>query len=84
MTETNVNTTLNDTEELQRLLKLFVIAPGFHSTNKPATKKIFRKKSVKIESQGRPYKAVVVVMLDGGADSFNMVVPHVPSQRSLH
>ena len=48
MTETYANTTVNDTEALQRLLKLFVIAPGFHSTNKTATKKISRKKSVKI------------------------------------
>ena len=26
--------------------------------------------------QGRPYKAIVVVFLGGGADSFNMIVPH--------
>jgi len=26
--------------------------------------------------QGRPYKAIVVVFMGGGADSFNMIVPH--------
>ena len=26
-------------------------------------------------SQGRPYRAVVYIFLDGGADTFNLVVP---------
>ena len=28
------------------------------------------------KSLGRPYKAVVVVFLEGGADSYNFVIPH--------
>eukprot|EP01043_Picozoa_sp_COSAG02_P055320 COSAG02_NODE_6399_length_3599_cov_3.590857_2_plen_93_part_00 len=29
-----------------------------------------------VASQGRPYKAVVLIYLEGGADTHNLVVPH--------
>lgn len=61
---------------LKNALKLFSVAPEFHATNKPATSSAARERSAPTPSQGRPYKAVVAVVLAGGADSFNMVVPH--------
>lgn len=63
---------------LKQTLKLISMAPEFHSTNENnygATPSP-RTKPPKVPSQNRPYKAVVVVFLEGGADSYNMLVPH--------
>ena len=63
---------------LKQTLKLFAMAPEFHATNTHtlgATPTV-RKQPEAIVSLNRTYKAVVVVFLEGGADSYNMVVPH--------
>lgn len=64
---------------LKHVLKLFTVAPEFHTTSTPIDPPNGPKQREKYNptaSQGRPYKAVVVIFLAGGADSFNMVVPH--------
>merc|ERR1719261_1319800 len=64
---------------------LMTAAPEFHITG--TTKRSQRKKQpvAKITSQKRPYKAVVLVYLHGGADSFNMLMPHSQcGARDLH
>lgn len=55
---------------------LLVISPEFHSTNEPAIKTTTRVIPAPIQSQNRTYKATVVVFLNGGCDSFNLLVPH--------
>lgn len=62
---------------LKHVLKLVMLSPEFHVTNVPATP-VLNERAPLVEqvSQNRPYKAVVVIYLEGGADSFNMVVPH--------
>ena len=63
---------------LKQTLKLLTMAPEFHATNDNnygATPSP-RAKPPDVPSQNRPYKAVVVVFLEGGADSYNMLVPH--------
>ena len=37
-----------------------------------------------VPSQNRPYKAIVVFLLAGGADSWNMLVPHSGCVRDLY
>lgn len=61
---------------LRHVLKLLAISPDFHATNFHNTKPEVRKLPLEQTSKGRQYKAVVVVYLAGGADSFNIVVPH--------
>ena len=61
---------------LKSVLKLLTLAPDFHSTAVHATRTAVREKQAAAQSTGVPYKAVVTVMLEGGADSWNIVVPH--------
>ena len=64
---------------LTHALKLLALAPEFHATSiatPPLNGPVDRPPPTQTESQGRPYKAVVVVYLQGGADSYGMVVPH--------
>jgi cullin-associated NEDD8-dissociated protein 1 len=69
----------NEEVALKRTLKLAALAPEFHATavaTPPLNGPKEREPFVPQESLGRDYKAVVVVYLAGGADSWNMVVPH--------
>ena len=63
---------------LKDVLKLFIMAPEYHSTNMHEAKAVERKsiEDRRKKSYGRKYKAVVVVFLEGGADSYSVVVPH--------
>jgi cullin-associated NEDD8-dissociated protein 1 len=64
---------------LTHALKLLSLAPEFHTTSiatPPLNGPVDRPPPTQTESQGRPYKAIVVVFLHGGADSYGMVVPH--------
>lgn len=65
-----------EAKALKHTLKLLTLSPDFHATNFHNTKPVQRTPPPKQVSQGRKYKAVVVVFLEGGADSFNVVVPH--------
>ena len=65
-----------EAKALKHTLKLLTISPDFHATNFHNTKPVAREPPPKQVTKGRKYKAVVVVFLAGGADSFNVVVPH--------
>ena len=55
---------------------LLVASAEFHATSINVRAPQPRLPPVKVQSQGRPYKAVVVLFLVGGADSWNILVPH--------
>ena len=67
---------------LKRALKLFIMASEFHASNLVQGKGSKRPMSTPQVSRGREYKALVVLFLKGGADSFNLLVPH--SECSAH
>ena len=46
----------------------------FHVTNHAGSTQTRRTEAASVASQGRPYKAVVVLFLNGGADSYNKAV----------
>jgi uncharacterized protein (DUF1501 family) len=56
--------------------QLIALAPEFHSTNIARMSGATRPKPESPPPSTKPYKAVVYVLLDGGMDSFNMLVPH--------
>ena len=61
---------------MKRILKLFLMTAEFHVTNANILKSTIRAAPAPITGMGRKYKAIVVVFEAGGADSFNLVVPH--------
>lgn len=56
--------------------ELVMFTSEFHATNRNAQRGVPRTLPAPKPTQGRPYKAVVYVYLHGGADSYNIVVPH--------
>eukprot|EP01043_Picozoa_sp_COSAG02_P000106 COSAG02_NODE_2_length_75708_cov_87.013953_9_plen_2901_part_00 len=65
------------TEDAQRLAaKLILGTSEFKTTADNRQKATPRVPLPAVESQGRPYKAVVLIYLSGGADTHNLVVPH--------
>ena len=56
--------------------KLMTTVPEFHSTGLVESRPDTRPDFEIPDASGRPYKAIVFLMLDGGADSYNMLVPH--------
>ena len=65
-----------DSHALTRAIELILTTPDFAVTNlaQPATKE--RKTQSQSPSGGADYKAIVVLFLEGGADSWNLLVPH--------
>ena len=61
---------------LQQALKLTLISSSFHATNLAQTTGAKRRRPVSRASRGRPFKALVVLFLEGGSDSFNLLVSH--------
>ena len=59
---------------LQKALKLLFVSASFHSTNMDQSTGLTRRQPTPQVSRGRPFKAVVVLFLHGGADSFNLLV----------
>lgn len=55
---------------------LMTLVPEFHSTNANMPSEKTRAALPEIEGTGKPYKAVVVLFLEGGSDSFNFFVPY--------
>lgn len=55
--------------------QLMFAAPEFHATNIPRKQNTAREISSYDFLPSQPYKAVVVLMMIGGADSFNLLVP---------
>jgi len=56
--------------------KLFAAVPEFHGSGVVNAKSSSRPEVTIPPSSDRGYKAIVFVMLDGGSDSYNMLVPH--------
>jgi uncharacterized protein (DUF1501 family) len=61
---------------LRHVLKLMMASSDFHATNLNMGKGVTRKAAPIQSSLGRPYKALVVLFLEGGADTDNLLVPH--------
>jgi len=60
---------------LKEALKIFMAAPEFQATNANIQEEGDRVEEVSVPSQGRPYKAVVVLFMTGGCDSHSVLVP---------
>ncbi|MBM64202.1 MAG: hypothetical protein CL484_14730, partial [Acidobacteria bacterium] len=65
-----------DAKALRAAQFLVTAASEFHATNANAPAAAPRAPAASIETQGRAYKAIVVLFLSGGADTWNLVVPH--------
>ena len=63
------------TEALKLAQELFLFTSEFHSTNLLQKRGVPRASLAETPSQGRGYKAVVYIFLNGGADTFNLLVP---------
>ena len=61
---------------LKRAQELIVMTPEFHAVNAPEPANEPRVPPPDAVSLGRPYKAIVVLFLGGGLDSWNLLVPH--------
>jgi uncharacterized protein (DUF1501 family) len=57
-------------------MRLLTSSPEFHVTNHHAPTALPRPARPTVAGQGRRLKAVVVIWLTGGADSYNLLVPH--------
>ena len=68
---------------LKRALKVLLAAPEFHATGLPLDTPVMREVPEEKASLKRPYKAVVVLMLQGGANSFNFIAPQGSSCTGL-
>ena len=69
-------TTPSDADLLPALTKLFAFSPEFSATNVNSLQENARPAIPEIPTQNRAYKAIVVMFLEGGVDSFNILVPH--------
>ena len=68
---------IHDQEMAVRIAQqLIVTTPEFHSNNHHHTESVPRQASPNNKPNEEPYKAVVMVYLFGGLDSFNVLVPH--------
>ena len=65
-------------QALRRAIMLIISSAEFHATNIHASfpSNAVREVEAEVPSLGRKYKAIVVLYLAGGADSFNMLAPH--------
>ena len=64
--------------------QLIVTSPEFHTTNTIRKSGDTRTLAQNPQPSGVPYKAVVMVMLAGGADSYNMLIPHTCASSDLY
>ena len=71
-TECTIDTTL---PALQLAQQLVMASAEFHMANENQPTNSLRPPRPDVQSQGRDYKATVLIYLDGGLDSFNMLVP---------
>lgn len=63
-------------DAMKLALKMFISTAEFHMTNANILSGKTRTSTATVQSQGRQYKAIVVLFLNGGFDSYNLVVPH--------
>ena len=65
--------------------QLIATTPEFHTLNTVRLSSHARSLPEPPQPSGTPYKAIVYVMFSGGADSYNMLVPHTcPDSRDLY
>eukprot|EP01043_Picozoa_sp_COSAG02_P008440 COSAG02_NODE_270_length_26392_cov_29.151980_3_plen_1648_part_00 len=74
----------SEAELLPDLIKLFTFSAEYATTNQNVLRDHPRPALPEIPTQNRPYKAIVVIFLEGGADSFNMLIPHSGCVRDLY
>jgi len=73
----NTVTLTGRTEEgIKVAQQMMAMTAEFHTTPENILKNSTRPQPTTRASGGRPYKAVIVVFLNGGIDSFNLLVPH--------
>ena len=70
---------------LRLALQLITTTPEFHTFNTVRLSGNVRSLPEPPQPSGAPYKAIVYIMFSGGADSFNILVPHTcPADRDLY
>jgi len=69
---------------LRMVQQLIVSSPEFHTSNAVRPSGSPRSIPESPPPKGVPYKAIVYLMLAGGADSFNMLVPHTCAQKDMY
>uniref|UniRef100_A0A7S4RIT9 Uncharacterized protein n=2 Tax=Ditylum brightwellii TaxID=49249 RepID=A0A7S4RIT9_9STRA len=62
--------------DVMHALSLIVTSPEFHSTSVSRKSGTTRQQESPPSPSGKQYKALVYIMLSGGCDSFNVLVPH--------
>ena len=66
----------SETDPVKTAQLLIATTPEFHATNLVRKSGEDRPTEAPPQSSTRPYKAVVYLLLSGGADSYNMLAPH--------
>eukprot|EP01046_Picozoa_sp_COSAG06_P010573 COSAG06_NODE_579_length_14027_cov_2.460942_5_plen_3130_part_00 len=74
----------SEADLLPDLIKLFTFSSEYSATNLNVLRDHPRPAPPPTPSQNRPYKAIVVILLLGGADSWNMLMPHSGCVRDLY
>jgi cullin-associated NEDD8-dissociated protein 1 len=64
------------TSALKHAQKMFLATSEFHTTNLNRAKPEKRPEPTPQVAFGRPYKAVVIMFLNGGCDSYSLLMPH--------
>jgi hypothetical protein len=77
--ESSIASGKSEGEALADAQQLIVATPEFHTTGLARTVGQKRAASIVPASTGKPYKAIVFVMLPGGYDSYNVLVPEICS-----
>jgi hypothetical protein len=72
----------NITIGVKKAQQLIITSPEFHTTNIIRKSGASRPEPEAPKASTKPYKAVVYIFLEGGMDSFNMLVPHTCSEKS--
>lgn len=72
----NIETQFVPDDGFRKVLRLLMASPEFHATNHHSPTTAARATTPSVAGRGRKMKAVVVLWMNGGADSFNLLVPH--------
>lgn len=77
LTDTTITGTSGSRDDAVRVATQLILSTAeFHSTQANVLTGQYRSDLNQVVSQNRPYKAVVVIYLGGGADTWNLLVPH--------
>ena len=64
------------TNAFKHAQKLFLATSELHATNLNRAKPSIKPEPAQQVAYGRPYKAMVILFLNGGCDSYSLIVPH--------